>query len=54
VTGLAETLHFASSNGLDMQQFLAVLEVCPMASSVSGVKALKLTSQDFNKLHTAG
>ena len=32
-----------------MQQFLAVLEACPMASSVSRVKALKLASQDFSE-----
>jgi 3-hydroxyisobutyrate dehydrogenase len=47
VTGLAEAFHFANRNGLDMQQFLAVLEACPMASSVSRVKALKLATQDF-------
>jgi 3-hydroxyisobutyrate dehydrogenase len=47
VTGLADSFHFASRNGLDMQQFLAAFDACPMASSVSRVKALKLASQDF-------
>lgn len=47
VTGLAEAFHFASRNGLDMQQFLALLDACPMASSVSRVKAFKLAAQDF-------
>jgi 3-hydroxyisobutyrate dehydrogenase len=47
VTGLAEAAHFAFRHGLDMQQFLAVLDKGPMASSVSRVKALKLVTRDF-------
>ena len=47
VTGLAEAAHFADRHGLDMQQFLAVLDAGPMASSVSRVKALKLVARDF-------
>jgi 3-hydroxyisobutyrate dehydrogenase len=47
VTGLAEAVHFADRHGLDMQQFLAVLDAGPMASSVSRVKALKLVARDF-------
>ena len=47
VTGLAEAAHFADQHGLDMQQFLAVLDAGPMASSVSRVKALKLVARDF-------
>jgi 3-hydroxyisobutyrate dehydrogenase-like beta-hydroxyacid dehydrogenase len=47
VTCLAEAAHFADRHGLDMQQFLAVLDAGPMASSVSRVKALKLVSRDF-------
>ena len=47
VTGLAEAFHFADRHGVDLQQFLAVLDAGPMASSVSRVKALKLVSQDF-------
>jgi 3-hydroxyisobutyrate dehydrogenase len=47
VTGLAEAVHFADRHGLDMRQFLAVLDAGPMASSVSRVKALKLVDHDF-------
>lgn len=47
VTGLAEAVHFADRHGLNMQQFLAVLDAGPMASSVSRVKALKLVARDF-------
>jgi 3-hydroxyisobutyrate dehydrogenase len=48
VTALAEAVHFADRHGLDMQQFLAVLDAGPMASSVSRVKALKLVARDFD------
>ena len=47
VTGLAEAVHFAQRNGLDLGQFLAVLNAGPMASDVSRVKAPKLIDQDF-------
>jgi 3-hydroxyisobutyrate dehydrogenase len=47
VTGLAEAAHFAERHGLDMRQFVEVLDKGPMASSVSRVKALKLLDQDF-------
>jgi 3-hydroxyisobutyrate dehydrogenase len=47
VTGLAESVHFAERHGLDMRQFLAVLDAGPMASSVSRVKAHKLVADDF-------
>jgi 3-hydroxyisobutyrate dehydrogenase len=47
VTGLAEAAHFADRHGLDMQQFLAVLDAGPMASSVSRLKARKLVAGDF-------
>jgi 3-hydroxyisobutyrate dehydrogenase len=47
VTGLAEAVHFADRNGLDLNQFLAVLSVGPMASDVSRVKAPKLVGRDF-------
>ena len=47
VTGLAEAVHFANRHDLDMQQFLAVLDAGPMASSVSRVKAFKLVARDF-------
>ncbi|SDZ31709.1 3-hydroxyisobutyrate dehydrogenase [Micromonospora pattaloongensis] len=48
VTGLAEAVHFADRHGLDMGQFLTVLDAGPMASSVSRVKAVKLVDRDFD------
>jgi 3-hydroxyisobutyrate dehydrogenase len=47
VTGLAEAVHFADRNGLDLDQLMAVLDVGPMASEVSRVKAPKLVGRDF-------
>jgi 3-hydroxyisobutyrate dehydrogenase len=48
VTGLAEAAHFAERHGLDMNQFQEILDVGPMASSVSRVKALKLVTGDLD------
>jgi 3-hydroxyisobutyrate dehydrogenase len=48
VTGLAEAAHFADRHGLDMEQFASVLDVGPMASSVSRIKAGKLVARDFD------
>jgi 3-hydroxyisobutyrate dehydrogenase len=47
VTGLAEAVHFAEKNGLDLRQLLAILNAGPMASDVSRVKAPKLVGRDF-------
>jgi 3-hydroxyisobutyrate dehydrogenase len=47
VTGLAEAVHFADRNGLDLNQLLTVLNLGPMASDVSRVKAPKLVRRDF-------
>lgn len=47
VTGLAESFHFAQRHGLDLNQFVAVLDAGPMASAVSRVKAGKLVAGDF-------
>jgi 3-hydroxyisobutyrate dehydrogenase len=47
VTGLAEAAHFAERHGLDMDQFVNVLDAGPMASSVSRVKVQKLVARDF-------
>lgn len=47
VTGLAEVAHFAGRHGLDMQQFRAILDAGPMASSVSRIKLTKLVEGDF-------
>jgi 3-hydroxyisobutyrate dehydrogenase len=47
VTGLAESFHFAHRHGLDLNQFVEVLDAGPMASAVSRVKAGKLVAGDF-------
>jgi 3-hydroxyisobutyrate dehydrogenase len=47
VTGLAEAVHFAGRQGLDLDQFAAVLNAGPMASDVSRVKLPKLIGRDF-------
>ena len=47
VTGLAEAFHFAGAHGLDPELLRAVLDAGPMASTVSRVKAGKLTDADF-------
>lgn len=48
VTGLAEAVHFAARQGLDLSQFRAVLDAGPMASNVSRVKLEKLVTRDFS------
>lgn len=47
VTGLAESVHFAERQGLDLELFLSVLDAGPMASPVSRVKGAKLVRGDF-------
>ncbi|MCA1703655.1 MAG: NAD(P)-dependent oxidoreductase [Actinobacteria bacterium] len=47
VTGLAEAVHFAGRQGLDLDLLVAALNAGPMASDVSRVKALKLVGRDF-------
>jgi 3-hydroxyisobutyrate dehydrogenase len=47
VTGLAEAVHFADRHGLNLNQFVAVLNAGPMASDVSRAKAPKLVGRDF-------
>lgn len=47
VTGLTEAFHFADRQGLDREQFLAVLDAGPMASGVSRMKSPKLRDRDF-------
>lgn len=48
VTGLAEAVHFADRNGVDLRQLMAVLNAGPMASDVSRVKLPKLVGGDFS------
>jgi len=47
VTGLAETVHFAGRQGLDLDVLARVLDAGPMASDVSRVKVSKLAGRDF-------
>lgn len=47
VTGLAEAVHFAQSQGLDLGLLQAVLDAGPMASAVSRIKLAKLVAGDF-------
>lgn len=49
VTGLAEAMHFAREHGLDLAQFVAIVDAGPMASDVSRVKAAKLLRGDFDE-----
>lgn len=48
VTGLAEAMHFAKRQGLDLAQFVQIVDAGPMASDVSSVKAAKLLRGDFD------
>lgn len=47
VTGLAEAVHFADRQGVDLATLLGVLDAGPMASAVSRMKARKLADRDF-------
>jgi 3-hydroxyisobutyrate dehydrogenase len=49
VTGLAEAVHFADRQGLDLAKFLNILDAGPMASDVSRIKGAKLVDQDFTR-----
>lgn len=48
VAGLAESAHFAQRHGLDLSLFRSILDVGPMASSVSKIKLGKLVDGDFS------
>jgi 3-hydroxyisobutyrate dehydrogenase len=48
VTGLAEALHFAERQGLDLGHVVEVLDAGPMASAVSVGKAHKILAGDFD------
>ncbi len=47
VAGLAEAVHFASRQKLDLSNFFAALDAGPLASDVSRIKGEKFLSQDF-------
>ncbi len=46
VTGVAEAVHFARAQGLDVETLLRVLDAGPMSSQVSRVKAHKIADGD--------
>jgi 3-hydroxyisobutyrate dehydrogenase len=48
VTGLAEAVHFARANGLDLDTLREVLDAGPMASAVSRGKLAKLLAADYS------
>jgi 3-hydroxyisobutyrate dehydrogenase len=48
VTGLAEAMHFAEQHRLDLAQLTKILDLGPMASDVSRIKAAKVLSKDFS------
>jgi 3-hydroxyisobutyrate dehydrogenase len=48
VTGLAETMHFAERQGLDLELVREVLDGGQMASDISRVKTPKLVARDFD------
>ena len=47
VTGLAETVHFAARQGLDLEILASVLNAGQMASDISRLKLAKLVARDF-------
>jgi 3-hydroxyisobutyrate dehydrogenase len=47
ITGLTEAFHFAERQGLDLRQFLSVIDASPVASSHARVKGAKLADGDF-------
>lgn len=47
VAGLAEAVHFAQRQGVDLGLLNAVLDAGPMASAVSRIKLAKLVTRDF-------
>lgn len=47
VAGLAEAVHFADRQGLNLMHLQAVLDAGPMASDVSRLKIAKMISRDF-------
>ncbi|HKX26711.1 MAG TPA: NAD(P)-dependent oxidoreductase [Blastocatellia bacterium] len=49
VTGLAEAVHFAERQGLDLTKFASILNAGQMASDISRVKTAKLLARDFSR-----
>jgi 3-hydroxyisobutyrate dehydrogenase len=47
IASLAEAVHFAERQGLDLQNLQEVLDAGPMASSLTRLKIAKMISRDF-------
>jgi 3-hydroxyisobutyrate dehydrogenase len=48
LAGLAEAVHFADRQGLDLHTFQAAIDSGPMASNITGIKITKLIARDFS------
>jgi 3-hydroxyisobutyrate dehydrogenase len=48
LAGLAEAVHFADRQGLDLRTFQAAIDSGPMASNITGIKIPKLITRDFS------
>jgi 3-hydroxyisobutyrate dehydrogenase len=48
LAGLAEAVHFADRQGLDLHTFQAAVDSGPMASNITGIKITKLIARDFS------
>lgn len=46
LAGLAEAVHFADRQGLDLETFAAAVDAGPMASDLTRVKVPKLVDRD--------
>jgi len=49
VTGLAESLSFARSKGLNVRDFVSLLDISQMASDISRIKSKKFVENDFSR-----
>ena len=47
VTGLAEAMNYAGRQGLDLDQFVSLLDAGPLSSDLLRMKAPKLVARDF-------
>ena len=48
LAGLAEAVHFADRQGLNLHTFQAAIDSGPMASNITGIKIPKLITRDFS------
>lgn len=47
IASLAEAVHFAQQQGLDLHQFQAAIDAGPMANALTRIKLPKLIERDF-------